>query len=117
MRALFQILIGMATQSTVASTISAKNHGHAEVHPWRRQIEDASLTELAAEYLPDDLESDRRGQQNHDPVNLKPPHQPPHVSMEVGEEQRREVPDRFLRADLTQAAAGESAADGKGQAR
>ena len=31
------------------------------------------------------------------------------------EDERREVPDRFLRAQLAQAAAGEPAADGEGQ--
>ena len=42
-------------------------------------------------------------------------HQPPHVAVQVGEEERREVPDRFLRADLAQPAAGKAAPDGEGQ--
>ena len=79
------------------------------------QVEEALGAEAVAERLPDDLEADRRGQQDHDPVDLEPPHQLPDVAVQVGEEERREVPDRFLRADLAQAAAGESAADGEGQ--
>ncbi len=35
--------------------------------------------------------------------------------MKAGEDERREVPDRFLRAQLAQAAAGEPAADGERQ--
>ncbi len=37
------------------------------------------------------------------------------MAVEAGEEERREVPDRFRRADLAQAAAGEAAPDGEGQ--
>src|SRR4029450_1367487 len=37
------------------------------------------------------------------------------MTMEIGEEKRRKVPDGFLRANLTQATTGESAADGKGK--
>ena len=54
-------------------------------------------------------------EQDHDPVDLEPAHQPPHIAVQIREEQRREVPDRFLRTDLAQAAAGKSAADGKRQ--
>ncbi len=80
-----------------------------------RQVEDAPLTELVTERLAENLEPDRRGKQNHHPVDLKPSHQSPHVTMEIGEEERRKVPDGFFRANLTQAATRESAADGKGK--
>ena len=70
-----------------------------------------SGVEAGAERLPQDLEADRRGQQDDDPVDLEPAHQPPDLAVQVGEEERREVPDRFLRADLAQAAAGKPAAD------
>ena len=111
MRALFQILMGTAT------------HEHRREDDERQQprvrravVEEARrLAEPVAQALPDDLEADRRGEQDHDPVDLEAPHQPPDVAVQVGEEQRREVPDRFLRADLAQAAAGEAAADGEGQ--
>ena len=52
-----------------------------------------------------------RGEQDHDPVDLEAAHQPPHVAVEVGEEQRREVPDRLFRANLAETAAGEAASD------
>ncbi len=82
----------------------------------RRVVEDAfRLVEPAAEELADDLEPDRRGQQDHHPVDLEAAHQAPHVAVEIGEEQRREMPDGFLRADLAQAAAGEAAPDGERQ--
>ena len=68
-----------------------------------------------AEPLAQQLEADRRGEQEHDPVNLQPAHQPPDVAVQVGEEERREVPDGFLRADLAQPAAGKAAADREGQ--
>ena len=74
-----------------------------------------SGAEAVAERLPEDLEADRRGQQDDDPVDLEAADQPPDVAVQVGEEERREVPDRFLRADLAQAAAGEAAADREGQ--
>ena len=61
----------------------------------------------------EDLESDRAGEQDDHPVDLEPPQEPPDVAVQAGEEDRREVPDGFLRADLAQAAAGESAADGE----
>ena len=93
-----------------------ENHERHQPGVRRRVVEDAfRLVEPVAERLPDDLEPDRRGQQDHDPVDLEAPHQAPDVAVQVGEEQRREVPDRFLRADLAQAAAGEAAPDGEGQ--
>ena len=82
--------------------------------PWFRRI---LLTEKRdwPERLADDLQSDRRGQQDDDPVDLKPADQPPDVAMEVDEEERRKVPDRFFGANLAEAAAGKSASNGKGQ--
>src|SRR6185436_8238709 len=56
-------------------------------------------------------ETDWRGEQNHDPIDLKPANQFPDMTVQIGEEERREVPDRFLRANLAEAAAGEAAAD------
>src|SRR6187200_2700243 len=79
---------------------------------WREK-ENARLAEMPAQRLADDLEADRRGKQNHDPVDLKPADQSPHVPVEIGEEQRREVPDRFLRANLAKAATRKPAADRK----
>jgi hypothetical protein len=73
------------------------------------------VVEAGAEELPQNLESDWGRQQDDDPLNLEPAHEPPHLPVKVGEEERREVPDRFLRADFTQAAAGESAPDREGQ--
>ena len=39
----------------------------------------------------------------------------PDARGQAGEDERREVPDRFLRTELAQAAAGEAAADREGQ--
>ena len=73
------------------------------------------MPELVTEPLPQQLEADRRREQQDDPVDLQPPHEAPDIAVEVGEEERRKVPDRFLGADLPQAAAGKSAADREGQ--
>ena len=59
--------------------------------------------------------ADRRGEQDDDPVDLEAPDQLPHVAVEAGEEERREMPDGLLRAELAQAAAGEAAADREGE--
>ncbi len=106
MRALFQILIGIATHSTVARMTSTASQACVG-----GQVEQAAFAETVSERLAEDFESDRRGQQDHDPVNLQPPHEPPDVAVDFGEEERREVPDRFLRAEFPQAAAGKAAAD------
>jgi hypothetical protein len=42
-------------------------------------MKEDALREAHAERLPDDLEPDRRRQQDHDPVDLEPPDEPPHV--------------------------------------
>ncbi len=76
-------------------------------------IEDAP--ELVTEPLSQQLEADRRRQQQDDPIDLQPPYEAPDIPVEVGEEERRKVPDRFLGADLPQAAPGKSATDGEGQ--
>src|SRR4051812_26892180 len=80
-----------------------------------RQIKDPLLAKVFAESLADDFEAGRRGEQNDDPIDLKPPDQPPDMTMQVREEQRGEMPDRFLRTELAKAAAGESATDREGQ--
>src|SRR5262249_7716487 len=82
---------------------------------WRREVEDTALAEISAKSLTGDLQPDRGGKQNHNPVNLKPSHQAPDMLMEIGEKERREVPDSFLWANLAEPAASESAADRKGQ--
>ncbi len=71
--------------------------------------------EAGAERLTQQLQADRRQQQDDLPVVPEPPQHPPRCVRQVGEDERREVPDRFLRADLAQAAAREAAADGEGQ--
>ena len=71
------------------------------------------MAESVTEPLPEELEADRRGKHQHDPVDLKPSYQAPDVAVQVGEEERREVPDGFLGAQLAQAAAGKAAADGE----
>ncbi len=105
MRALFQILIGMATHSVVSSTASAVISGSLA-----RKHEDAPGPAVA-DRLAQQLEEDRRRDEDHLPVDLEAAQQPPRVAMEVGEDERREVPDGVLGADLAQAAAGEAAAD------
>jgi hypothetical protein len=67
--------------------------------------------EAMAERLIQYFQSDRRGQQDHDPVDLEPPHQAPDVAMQVDEEQRREMPDRFLGTQLAESSPGEAAAN------
>ena len=72
--------------------------------------------EARAERLPEQLEADRREQQDDLPVDLEA--RGPCCQTwrcRLGEDERREVPDRFLRAQLAQAAAGEAAADGERQ--
>src|SRR3954463_11525725 len=81
----------------------------------RGEIKDPLLAKVIAECLADDLEAGRRGEQDDAPIDLNPPDQPPDVTMQVGEEQRGEMPDRFLRTQLAKAAAGESATDREGQ--
>ena len=110
MRALFQILIGMATASTVASD-DQREH--------RRPVSGVDENRRSAKRLPDRLaqqfEHDRRQHQDDLPVELEAAEQLPGGAVELGDEERREVPDLFLGADLAQAAAGESAADSEGQ--
>ncbi len=86
-----------------------------DLHPELRGrvIEQPRVTESMTEHLPDDFETDRRGQQDDDPVDFKSPDEFPDVAVQVGEEQGREVPDRFFRTDLPQPSAGEAAPDRK----
>ena len=68
MRALFQILIGVATPSTVASRTTASVHERAG----RRQVEQpVVLAPARAERLAQQLERDRRQQQHDLPVDLR----------------------------------------------
>ena len=53
-----------------------------------------------AETLPQQFEQHRREQQHDLPVDLHGAHHLPRPAMEPGEDERREVPDRFLRAEL-----------------
>ena len=58
-----------------------------------------------------------RGDQDDLPVDLEPAQESPRIAVQAGEDERREVPDRLLRAHLTQAAAGKAAADRERQRR
>src|SRR5713226_2367714 len=49
------------------------------------------------------------------PVYIEAPHHFPCAAMQAGEDEWREVPDRFLRAQFAQAASSEPAADREGQ--
>ena len=95
MRALFQILMGVATASTVASTTSAVIQ--CDVDP---EVEQPILAEPQAERLAQQLERDRREQQHELPVRFELPHHVPEVLPQVHEDERRELPDRFLRDTL-----------------
>ena len=65
-----------------------------------------------AERLAEQLERRRREQQHDLPVDLRSAGASARARRwQAGEHERREVPDRFLRAQLAQAAAGEPAAD------
>jgi hypothetical protein len=79
----------------------------------RRLVEEDAQGKPGADGLTDQFQDDGRRQQDDHPVDLEPPDEPPHVAVQVREEQRREVPDGFLRADFAQAAAGKPAADGE----
>jgi hypothetical protein len=48
---------------------------------------------LVPDGLRDDIEGDRRGQEYDDPVDLESAGPAPHVAVEAGEEERREMPD------------------------
>ena len=64
-----------------------------------------------ADRLPDQLEQHRRRHEHDLPIEREPAEQAPGGAVQLREEERREAPDFFLRADLAQAAAGKSAAD------
>ncbi len=109
-RALFQILIGTATHSTVARITSAATQGLGGA--WWKSRKAPNRCPSPCRMISRPIGG---GQQDDHPVDLEPPHQPPDVAVQVGEEQRREVPDRFFGAELAQAAAGEPAADREGE--
>ena len=111
MRALFQILIGIATPSTVASSTSRQRPEHR----LRRKVEEVRVAPARADRLAQQFERDRRADEHHLPVDLEAAHHLPRAAMDACEDERREVPDGFLRAELAQAAAGEPAADGEGE--
>ena len=79
----------------------------------RRHEEEAVVAR--AEQLADDLEADRREQQHDLPVHLQRPEHLPGAPVEAGEDERRELPEDILGAQLAEAAAGEPAADGERQ--
>src|ERR687890_1454363 len=81
----------------------------------RRQIEQPVAAEAMTEKLAKKLECDGRKQEDDLPVHFEPPEQLPQPARQAGEHERGEVPDRFLRTELAQAAAGEAAADGEGE--
>ena len=109
MRALFQILIGVATARTVASstTVSVQASRAAS----GRIEEPLCSPHRSAEPLPQQFERDRRQQQDHLPVDLEAAHHLPGAAVKTAEDERREAPDRLLRTQLAQAAAGEPASD------
>ena len=72
--------------------------------------------ESPAKRLTQQLERDRREQEDDGPVDADVPEHAPYVAVQLGEDKRREVPDLFLvRAGFAQAAAGEAAAHGEEQ--
>ena len=75
----------------------------------------AVINPAEAERLAEELERNRREEQHDLPVGLQRPDHPPGAAGQAGEDERRKVPDGFLRADLADAAAREAAADGKRQ--
>ena len=106
MRALFQILIGIATQRTVREQDDGpgpprglgleveRGRCNRAPRPCRR-----SSSAIGAS-------SSRTCQSTLDAA-----HHLPRAAMKAGEDERREVPDRLLRAQLAQAAARETASD------
>ena len=112
MRALFQILIGVATASTVASRTSDQSSTSGV----GREVEQPVVAEPRAERLAEQLERDRREQQHDLPVDLQ----------RRGASARRAVAGSVktngekcqiasFGHSFAQAAAGEPAADGEGQ--
>ena len=75
------------------------------------EVEEPLRAEAVAEHLPKQLERDGSEQEHELPVDLEIAGEPPQPPGERREHERREVPNRFLRAELTQAAAGKAAAD------
>ena len=73
------------------------------------------LAPARAEALANQLEADRREQQHDLPVHLQRAQHFPDAARQAGQDERREVPDGLLRAQLPQPAAGEAAADGERQ--
>ena len=74
-----------------------------------------ALAPPLAERLAQQLEADGGEEQHHLPVDLQAAQHVPRAAVEPREDEGREVPDGFLRAECAQAAAGEPAADRKGQ--
>ena len=83
MRALFQILIGVATASTVARTTSTVMPSEGEP-----RIEEPVRAEARAERLAQELERHGGEQQDQRPVGLEPPHHLPHVLRQIDEHER-----------------------------
>ena len=97
MRALFQILIGVATQSTVVEHDQQRLPHHRR-HGARcaERTARALGVEPPPEGLAQQLERHRRQQQNHRPVHPRVLQHPPDMAVQLGEDERREVPDLFL---------------------
>ena len=95
-----------------------EQHREEEARRRRRAVEEEQPVVIApaqADDLPQELERHRREQQHDLPVHVERAEHRPDAPRQAREYERREVPDRFLRAQLPQPAAGKAAADGEGQ--
>ena len=95
-----------------------EQHREQEARRRRRAVEEEQPVVIApaqADDLPQELERHRREQQHDLPVHVERAEHRPDAPRHAREDERREVPDRFLRTELPQAAAGKAAADGEGQ--
>ena len=63
------------------------------------------------QHLAQQLEGHGREQEDDLPVHLEAPEQLPQAAWQAGEDERREVPDGFLGAQLAQPSAREAASD------
>ena len=78
-------------------------------------VKESRDAEARAQRLTQQFQCDRRQQQPQLPADPKLAHRRPEVLVEIDKDEGCELPDRFLRARLTQAAPGEAAADREGQ--
>ena len=110
-RALFQILMGMAIASTVAMMSGEVVQAGVGL-AGRRAAVDA---EAVADGQPDGLHGDRREDQHDLPVHLERADVRQTRLCSAREHEGREVPDVGLRAQLAQPAARKAAPDGEGE--